>query len=220
MRTPRAAFAANIARWEGRPNAKSAKNPTGYWQADPADTGNWVKHRDGTRRLIGTHYGVTPGAWCDHKRIAPEAITREVMLGLGLDDAAELGVARYFIPPGYPRLPFGPVVDVAADIGWGSGTARGVKMLQQACGTRADGAIGRETVTAYLTWLRELGHVKALGVLHIARRGWYEQCARYKDNAKFLVGWLNRADWQSPKGLPGDDAWFRDWQPLDRKSVV
>lgn len=220
--TPRQAFRAVIARWEGQ------------YQADPNDVGNVIHLPGGAvfdgpaeRRssaaaqrgawVVGTMRGVTPAAWAACAGRAAADITPAEMRAISLDMAAAIYEAAYYRGPGFDRLPWGPAVDVAADIGWGSGPARGIKILQACCGTAADGAIGAETLAAYGAWLKALGHERAVEALRRARRAWYESCVRaVPGNARFLAGWQARADWQSVYS----PQWWAPWQPLPTISSI
>lgn len=219
---PREAFKRVIAWWEGQ------------YQADPNDLGNIIhlpgggvfagpaaerSHAAAQRGawVVGTMRGVTPAAWAAYTGRPVETITPAEMQAISLERAAELYEAKYFRGPGFDRLPWGPAIDVAADIGWGSGPARGIKILQACCGTIVDGAIGAQTLAAYGAWLKSLGHERAVEALRRARRAWYEHCVRaVPGNAKFLKGWLNRADWQSVYSPP----WWAPWQPLPTISSI
>ena len=193
MLTPVEAFKLSIEKWEG------------LYQDDPADIGN-VRLGDG--RVVGTMRGVTPGAWALFLNRPLSDITPQMMKAISLTDAARVYEQNYYQAPGFARLDWGPTVDIAADIGWGSGPNRGIRALQTLCGATVDGDIGPNTIAVHRAWVAKVGNAVAVDALADWRREWYRLIvARHPSNAKFLKGWLNRADWQSTSS-----PWWDHWK--------
>lgn len=192
MLTPIEAFKLSIEKWEG------------LYQDDPADTGNIVL-ADGRR--IGTMRGVTPVAWASFLNKPVREITAEAMKAISLTDAARVYEQSYYKAPGYVKFEWGPSVDVACDIGWGSGPVRGIRALQTLSGCVVDGSVGPKTVAAHKSWLAEIGDKQAVDALAEWRRQWYRKIVEVRpSNGKFLKGWLNRANWQTSGGT-----WWKAW---------
>ena len=190
MLQPIEAFKLSIEKWEGG------------FQADPADSGNWVEGK-----LIGTQRGVTPGAWAQFLNRPVRDITPQMMKAISLTDAARVYEQNYYRGPGFNKFTWGPTIDVAADVGWGSGPVRGIKALQLLAGTAVDGVVGPKTVAAHSGWVGHLGPARAVEAFYNWRCGWYRQiCLIRPANNKFLKGWLNRAKWQSTSS-----PWWQAW---------
>lgn len=193
MLTPIEAFKLSIEKWEG------------LYQDDRADVGNY-RRSDGS--VVGTMRGVTPATWAQYLNRPISEITPEMMKAISLTDAARVYEQNYYKAPGFSRFEWGPSIDVAADIGWGSGPVRGIKALQLLSGAKPDGTVGPNSIAAHKSWLAELGHADAVSALYGWRCEWYKQiCVVRPANQKFLKGWLNRAKWQSTSS-----AWWQHWQ--------
>ena len=199
-RTPRDYFLDMISVWEGG------------FQKYPEDVGNWVTFPDGKRELIGTNMGVTPSALAFHRGVPPSRITEEDMKALTVEEAADIGMKSYYEAPGLDILPWTPGVEAVTDIGWGSGPVRGIKMLQQVCGTTTDGIIGPKTMEAYRVFIETHGHERFLRDLHDLRADFYRQIVQNRPSNKiFLKGWLNRAKHY----LPDNKAWWPKWKETE-----
>ena len=205
--TPRDCLHAAIARWEGE------------WQDDPNDRGNWAHGWDGSVRRIGTMRGVTPDAFARHLGIDPASLTPDRMRAeITLAVAAEIGVAGYYRGPGFDCLTWGPLVEIAVDIGWGSGPMRAIRMLQRQIGAVADGVIGDQTAAALDVYLAAMASARAgiegaVEALSGARADYYVAISRPgTGNEAFRRGWLRRAEWYRPANTAWWQGW-RDWRP-------
>lgn len=193
------AFKLSIEKWEG------------LYQADKADVGNVIR-ADGS--VVGTMRGVTPGAWAHFLNRPVSEITPEMMKAISLTDAARVYEQNYYKTPGYVKFEWGPTVDVACDIGWGSGPVRGIRAVQTLSGCPVDGSVGPKTVAAHKSWIAEIGDKQAVDALAEWRRQWYRKIVEVRpSNAKFLKGWLNRANWQSTAS-----PWWQHWQAATKPS--
>ncbi len=193
-RTPEDAFCHAITTWEG------------LYQAYPEDVGNWVTLPNGERRLVGTMRGVTPAAYAAYLKVQPWTLTADDMKALPLETAVEIGMKGYYQDPRWNRLPFSPAVEVWVDIGWGSGPFSAVGWMQEMIGVFPDRAIGPMTERAWSEWMAR-GDEDAVREIHHWRVIFYRRiCEKRPANAKFLQGWLNRANHY----LPGT-AWWKEW---------
>ena len=200
--SPRDCLAAAIARWEGG------------WQDDANDRGNYAHGWDGSVRRIGTMRGVTPDAYARHLGVDPAALTAERMQReITPEVAAAIGVAGYYRGPGFDRLSWGPLIEIAVDIGWGSGPMRAIRMLQRQVGAVADGIIGDQTAAALDGYLARTPIEGAVEALSTARADYYVAISRPgTGNEAFRRGWLRRAEWYRPANAAWWDAW-RGWRP-------
>lgn len=184
-----------IERWEG------------LFQAMPEDAGNWVNGVN-----VGTMRGVTPAVLARYRGVPKETITRQTMMTVTLDEAASIYVRMYIQGPRLDQLFWGPTVGVIADIGWGSGPVVGVRAAQLLSGAQVDGQIGPQTATTFTEWLRRVGHAQSVEALESWRKAFYRRLIDIRPaNARFLQGWLNRANWYS--AVP-PTPWWNSWQPL------
>ena len=198
-RTPHDAFREVIARWEGG------------FQAMPEDAGNYV---DG--KLIGTNYGVTPKALATYRGVPASTITRADMQNMPMEEAVVIGVSLYYEGPGFDRLPWCPATEVWADIGWGSGPRVAIKNMQRMIGESPDGVIGPATIMAYRRWLAERTREGAVEQIAVRRIEMYQEFVRQRPaNAKFLRGWINRANWFRPSNL----TWWQTWTEDDVQAM-
>ena len=218
--TPLSALADCIGRFEG------------LEQRNPNDSGNWVDCPGGSK-LIGTMRGVTPGAYAAFKRIDPCSLTLERMEAeITADVAAEIGLAGFYAGAGFDKLEWSPLVWIAVDIGWGSGPVKGIKMLQRLIGTPVDGVIGPMTVIAYEDYLLRNDIRDACAALAHQRAEFYKAISKPGSrNVDFLKGWLRRATYYSPGGVPEDlrvdlqdsqDPWWPKWdgwRPSDNEGM-
>jgi len=156
----------------------------GSYSDDPKDRGNWTGGAVGVGELKGTNFGISaaryPGLDIEH-------LAREQAVAIWRRDWWE----KY----GYARLP-----DLIAiktfDLAGNVGPSHAHKILQFACGAcgiavRVDGALGDRTVAA-------AGAVDGAELLDEIRHQaelYYEAIARaHPDDARFLKGWLARAE--------------------------
>jgi len=198
--TPHDCIRGAIDRWEG------------LWQANTADSGNYAHCHDGTTKLIGTMRGVTPDVYAEDKGIDPCTLTSASMQNeITLDVAADIGVRFFYRAPRFNRLLWSPLVEMAVDIGWGSGPARGIKMLQQVVGAVVDGGIGPQTAEALEAYLEAHDIGAACETLTAARVQFYLDISQPgSKNAKFRAGWLKRANWYHTSNGDWWDRW-RAW---------
>lgn len=198
--TPHESFVDSISRWEGE------------WQADPNDSGNYV-NCNGVRKLVGTMRGVTAAVAARHFGINSCAITPEIMKDrVTLDVAAAIGLEGYYDRPGFDDLEWSPLVWVAVDIGWGSGPARAIKMLQTLIGANPDGTIGPQTQAAYARAIHERPIGDLVDALAKVRRDFYLSITEPgSKNRKFRKGWLRRAYYYTTGGNGETDPWWPKW---------
>ena len=208
--TPHSSFMDSISRWEGE------------WQADPNDSGNWVVCPTG-RKLIGTMRGVTPAALAQHLNLDPCDLYPAFMKDrVTLALAAEIGMKGYYHGPGFDKLRWSPLVAIAADIGWGSGPNRAIKMLQDLIGASADGKIGPRTKAAYDEALADRPMGELVDALTQVRRDFYLRISEPgSKNHKCRKGWLRRADYYTTSNAE----WWSQWAgpvttPSDPKAAA
>ncbi len=196
--TPASCMAGAIDRWEG------------LWQASAADSGNYAHCQSGGTQLIGTMRGVTPDVYARYRSVDPCSLTPQIMQNeITLDVSADIGVKLFYIEPGFSRLTWSPLVEIAVDIGWGSGPARGIKMLQQLVGAVVDGGIGPQTAAALDAYLEAHDIGDACNQFSDARVQFYISISQPgTSNAQFRAGWLKRANWYRTSNA----AWWSQWQ--------
>jgi lysozyme family protein len=180
--------------------------------ASGADSGNYAHCNDGTTKLIGTMRGVTPDVYAEYKGIDPCTLTAESMQeDITLDVAADIGAKQFYIGPRFNRLVWSPLVEIAVDIGWGSGPARGIKMLQAVIGAVVDGGVGPQTAEALESFLEAHDITAACEALTDARVQFYLDISMPgTKNAQFRTGWLRRANWYRTANADWWDQW-KDW---------
>jgi lysozyme family protein len=206
--TPLQAFETVISRWEG------------LWEDDPGDSGNYAHCFDGTVNLVGTMRGVTPDVYSAWLGIDPATITAaQMQFGITLDVAAEIGVMQFYIAPKLYMLPWSPLTAIVVDIGWGSGVARAMRLLQQLVGADVDGVLGPQTASLVSRYLDQNDIDAACDRLTGLRRDFYLSISQPgAANAKFRQGWINRADWflsTNPEPF-----WFEAWQGWTASSPI
>lgn len=184
----------------------------GGFQDMPEDSGNWINCAEG-RRLVGTMRGVTPAALAQHLGIDKCSLTPGKMRSLVTAEvAAALGLKGYYDQPGFDDLEWSPLVEVAVDIGWGSGPQKAIKMLQQLVGAVVDGRIGPQTVAAYQRAIHARPMAELVDALSLARREFYIRISLPGDkDHKFQRGWLRRADYYTTRGNGVDEPWWPKW---------
>jgi lysozyme family protein len=194
MPTPKEDLKETIAKWEG------------LFQKQSQDRGNYTS--DG--RLVGTMRGVTPQVLAAHRGIPQDQVTEEVMRSVSLDEAAAIGETRFYRGTGLDLLPWGPATAALVDIGWGSGPRQACLIAQELSGLKGkdiDGDIGPKSVKAYTDWIRQVGWRTATAAVAARRRLLYQRIVAAKpDQAIYLQGWTNRANW-----MEADTPWFARW---------
>lgn len=175
----------------------------GLFQAQPEDEANWVNGR-----LVGTMRGVTPAVLAAHRGIPASTVTADMMRTITLDEAAEIGVTRFYKGTGLDLLPWGPATAALVDIGWGSGPRQAVLFAQRLAGATDDGVVGAETIRLYSNWVSTVGWEKATREVHRLRVAFYNLIiARNPKWEIYRKGWMRRAD----SMLPGT-VWWRAWE--------
>lgn len=180
MITPQEFLKMVIARWEG------------LYSEDSDDAGNWCGGK-----LVGSMHGVTGSVLAMHRRIAYASVTPEVMKSVTLDEAADIGMEGYYKGGRFDLLPWCPATASLLDFAWGSGPTQAARSMQRLVGAAPDGAIGPHTANAYNAWLRTGDPWATTNAIKEMRKAFYRGIA-HGSNAKYLEGWLNRAEWASP----------------------
>ena len=145
------------------------------------------------RLLCGYTDGVSGASADDHGGetkfgVAQKAHPEVNVRTLTLAQAEKIYYEGYFLPVRGPEMP-GLIGPELFDIACGSGPRRAILMLQQALGVPADGAIGPMTMAAVTAANPQELFNKILDL----RRAFYRSIAT-GTQAKFLNGWLNRAN--------------------------
>lgn len=211
MPTPREDIMHAILRWEG-PVPKGPYSD-GYMQWLDWDPGNAVKMPDGRTVIVGTNYGVTPAVLAAHRGVPPWEITREVMFGLKVEEAADIGLMRFYRGTGLDLLPWGPTTSSLIDAGWASGPRQAVLFAQRLSGVNADGVVGPITIDAYERWIARVGWEEATQKLHEMRLAFFEMLGR-QNPASYgppQRAWRERALGFSPRSHPDGVKWWTRW---------
>lgn len=171
---------------------------------EPADNGNWTGGRRGEGKLVGSKFGVTPGAAADFRGVPVASITAADIAALTRDEAIRIGVANYYEAPGLNLLPWNRVTLSIIDKGWGSGPRQAIKLLQRMVGADDDGKIkaGGETVRKYTAWLAQHGEEAAARIWADVRIAFDTSL----NQPRFINGWNNR----TRSFLPGT-TWWGEW---------
>jgi lysozyme family protein len=140
-----------------------------------ADSGNWTGGRVGSGILKGTKFGISAASFPNLD-----------IASLTIEQAGAIYRQRYW----HEGLPTG--VDlVVFDHAVNAGPSASAKLLQHACGTNPDGAIGPKTMAAVFA-VKPAEIVQCMSTL---RAGFYHGLvARIPGNAVFLNGWLRRVE--------------------------
>lgn len=174
----------------------------GLWSNKAADAGNWATRPDGTRMLVGTMRGVTVEAFAEHHGIPAWQVTPAMLQAVTLDDAAEIGLQDYIHAAHFDLLAWGPATAALDDFGWGAGMGQAARSLQRLIGVTVDASVGPITAHAYGNWVQRLGWECATLAVHDMRADFYrEVVAAHPEDAQFLQGWLNRANWASASNI-------------------
>lgn len=212
MPTPQEDIRHAILRWEG-PVPKGPYSD-GYMQWLDWDPGNWVTRPDGIRINVGTNYGVTPAVLAAHRGVKPWDITRDVMKALDVEEAAEIGLVRFYKGTGLDLLPWGPATSVLVDIGWGSGPRQAILFAQRLCGTAPDGVVGPLTIASYSKWIADIGWENACNELYKVRQAFYEMLGRQnpRNFGPPQRAWRERALGFKPDSHPDGIKWWDRWR--------
>jgi lysozyme family protein len=130
-----------------------------------------------------------------------------------LEEAAEIGVVRFYKGTGLDMLPWGPATEALVDCGWGSGPRQAILFAQRLCGATADGVVGPRTVEAYAAWVARVGWDHATREVCRIRKAFYDLIiAKNPVWEMYRRGWYNRAEWMLP-GTEWGAAWASDPAP-------
>ncbi len=190
------AFAAKfITRWEDG----GSTDPRKTHSLDPDDNGNWTGAAKGVGALIGSNHGVTAAALAAHRGVKARDITRAIMAALTLDEAADIALALYYKRPKLDLLPWNRVTASIFDMGWGTGPAQAIKLLQRLVGTADDGIMGPATAKAYRTLVERQGEAFVAALWFMTRNAFYDSIIASRPvNAKYERGWKNRSHYFTP----------------------
>lgn len=169
---------------------------------DPMDNGNWTGGRRNSGNLVGSKFGVTPGAIATYRGVPASSISRADVANLTRQEAIAIGVKNYYEAPGFDKLPMNRVTRSIIDKGWGSGPVRSIKLMQRMIGVPADGKIGPATIAAYTAWLAGRSEEDAA-------RQWAQVRIAFDTSlgqSRFIRGWNNRTNSFLP-GTPWWSAW-------------
>lgn len=194
MMTPHEFAKTFITRWEGK------------LSLDPVDNGNWTGGKQGVGTLVGSKYGVTPAALASYREVPVSAITKPVMAALTLDEAADIALAKYYRAPRLDLLPWNRVTASVFDMGWGTGPAQAIKLLQRMVGTADDGINGPATAGAFKAMIDRYGEAFVSALWWMQRNDFYDQIIKTRPaNARYERGWKNRSHYF----VPGDgEGWW------------
>lgn len=150
----------------------------GGYQNSPNDSGNWFRGE-----LLGTNFGITPKTYFALTGTVP---TTSTMMTLPKTKAKELlSYYAFYVRHLEDELLMVNVFDMCVN----AGPHRAAVLLQREAGVKEDGVIGPMTAKAV--------HDKPVSTDDYVevRRRYYEAVVKHNDkNAKFLKGWLNRAE--------------------------
>lgn len=169
---------------------------------DPQDNGNWTGGHRGLGSLVGSKFGVTPGAVAMYRGVPVASITKADIANLTKEEAVAIGVKNYYQRPGFDKLPFNRVTLSIIDKGWGSGPGRAIKLLQRMLGLPESGSLDQQTVDAYTAFIARKGEEQAA-------REWAAVRERFDGSLgqpRFINGWNNR----TRSFLPGTP-WWKAW---------
>jgi len=145
----------------------------GGFQNDPNDRGNWSTGVIGRGRNGGTKFGVSQMAY-------PNLDIKN----LTLDQAKEIYRKDYWSKVYADDLPSG-LDYLAFDAGINHGPQRAIKLLQEAVGAKADGALGPKTLAA----VRAADSRSAIIKFGVERDEFFDDL----NNERFEDGWRKRA---------------------------
>lgn len=186
-----------IGKWEGS-----------QYQSYADDLGNWITLPDGSRRNLGTKYGVTPEALALHRGLAPWELTPVDMQTLQVEEAVAIGEQHYYREVHFDLLDWGPTAASVLDFGWMSGPCQAALSLQRLVGTFPDGEVGPQTADAFAVWQASLGAAGAVQAVHDMRADFFRHLAVIRPaNQQFLEGWLRRDDWASAVNSDWEKLW-------------
>ena len=197
--TPRQELSYAIQTWEG------------LFQDQPQDKANWV---NGV--CVGTMRGVTPAVLAAHRGIPVASVTKDMMKTVTLEEAADIGVDRFYKGTGLDLLPWGPATAALVDIGWGSGPRQAILFAQRLSGAKDDGRVGAETIECYTNWVAKVGWEEATRAVYKMRIAFYDLIIQRNPQWEiYRIGWSRRA----ASMLPGT-TWWKPWASAAVPAVV
>lgn len=102
------------------------------------------------------------------------------------EEAASLAFVNYYLPLKPQFIPCAGTKLYLFDISYNMGVMKAKKYMQQCIGVNADGIIGKQTEAAM--------HKLKVDCLHNMRVEFYKNLGSKAQYAKFLKGWMNRAN--------------------------
>lgn len=169
---------------------------------DPQDNGNWTGGHRGLGSLVGSKFGVTPGAVATYRGVPAGSITKADIANLTREEAIAIGVKNYYRGPGFDKLPWNRVTLSIIDKGWGSGPGRAIKLLKRMLGLPETTSLDQPTIDAYAAYIARVGE-------EAAAKRWAEIRIAFDTSLgqpRFINGWNNR----TRSFLPGTP-WWREW---------
>jgi len=159
-------------------------NNEGGFQADPDDTGNYAGSR-----LVGTNYGITPGALAAYKGIHVSEISQADIKGLTEEDAMEIYAQDYYYKPGYDKIQNDYLQENVVDMAVNAGAPRATRLLQSLAGVDEDGVLGPQTLQAVND-----SSINTNDYSTERKRYYLDLVVNDPVKSKYLLGWVNRAN--------------------------
>lgn len=201
--TPHAFAKDFIFRWEDGKQTDPAKTHS----MDRDDSGNWALGVIGQGALVGSQHGVTPAVLALWRKVPVAAITVPVMRALTIDEAADIALARFYKGPNLDRLRWNAVTASIFDMGWGTGPAQAIKLLQRMVDAPTeDGVLTPFGATERLyNALCDAQPIEfTAGAWWATRDAFYELIIGQKPvKAKYEKGWDNRSRYFTPGDAEG-----------------
>jgi lysozyme family protein len=149
-----------------------------------ASEGGFVDHP--SDRGGATNMGITQAVY-DQWRIDQKQPTITVRL-ITQDEVTRIYFRNYWMAARCPVVPES-VRDIHFDAAINHGVSRAIKLLQTACGTPADGIVGKATIAALAAISPDLLRARYINTRY---RFYGEIINRDRTQLDFIVGWLNR----------------------------
>ena len=159
-------------------------NNEGGFQADPDDTGNYAGSR-----LVGTNYGITPGALAAYKGVDVSEISQSDIKGLTEQEAMEIYAQDYYYKPGYDKIQNDYLQENVVDMAVNAGAPRATRLLQSLAGVDEDGILGPQTLQAVND-----SSINTNDYSTERKRYYLDLVVNDPVKSKYLLGWVNRAN--------------------------
>ena len=159
-------------------------NNEGGFQADPDDTGNYAGSR-----LVGTNYGITPGALAAYKGVDVSEISQSDIKGLTEENAMEIYAQDYYYKPGYDKIKNDYLQENVVDMAVNAGAPRATRLLQSLAGVDEDGILGPQTLQAVND-----SSINTNDYSTERKRYYLDLVVNDPVKSKYLLGWVNRAN--------------------------